>query len=403
MRLLDASLVAAISHHAQAFGLDFKGWCATNQVSRSTAYRHKKRIEELGRWEPLSTRPKSRPDHQTPPEVEAEILQLRRELQDQPGQDCGADNVGYYLQQIAELDDWAERGWRVSSRATIHKIIKQHGLVRPQPRKRPKSSYRRFSYARPRDCYQIDATEVKLAVGEKAVVFEALDDCTRCLVATVACEAETGAGAVAAITAAFHRFGVPALVLADNGSAFTSRTRSTGVSRFTRVVTAAGARLIHSSPYHPQTCGKVERHHRTFKAWLADQPTTPASIAELQAACDRYQDWYNNRRRHSVWNKPPQQAWNDAPPTADQASFPSSTTRSSKSSPSSATATSNSAARPWSLSAEPTPAAKSPCSSTATMSPSTAPPAPPSDICTLTGPEPGNTSGRPPNLCPTTT
>src|SRR5215213_1258361 len=179
MRLLDASLVAAISYHAEAFGVDFKGWCAANNVSRSTAYRHKKRIEELGRWQPLSTRPKSRPDHQTPPEVEAEIVQLRRELEQQPGHDCGADNIGYRLQQIAELHDWAERGWRVPSRATIHKIIKQHGLVRPQPKKRPKSSYRRFAYARPRDCYQIDATEVRLSGGEKAVVFEVLDDCTR--------------------------------------------------------------------------------------------------------------------------------------------------------------------------------------------------------------------------------
>jgi transposase InsO family protein len=312
MRLLDATLVAAIGHHAEAFGQDFKGWCAANNVSRSTAYRHKNRIEELGRWEPLSTRPKSRPDHQTPPEVEAEIVRLRQELEEEPGQDCGADNVGYYLRQIAVFDDWAKRGWRVPSRATIHKIMKRHGLVRPQPRKRPKSSYRRFAYARPRDCYQIDATEVRLAGGQKAVVFEVLDDCTRCLVATLASEVENSAGAVAAITDAFQQFGVPALVLADNGSAFTSRTRSTGTSRFTRVVTAAGARLIHSSPYHPQTCGKVERHHRTFKAWLADQPT-PASIAELQVACNRYQNWYNTRRRHSEWNKPPQQAWDDAP------------------------------------------------------------------------------------------
>jgi transposase InsO family protein len=312
MRLLDASLVAAINHHAEAFGLDFKGWCAANNVSRSTAYRHKKRIEELGRWEPLSTRPKSRPDHQTPPEVEAEILQLRRELQEQPGQDCGADNVRYYLQQIAELDDWAARGWRVPSRATIHKIMKRQGLVRPQPRKRPKSSYRRFAYAQPRDCYQIDATEIILAHRHKAVVFEVLDDCTRLLVATLAWEVEDAAGAITAITRAFHEFGVPALVLADNGSAFTCRTRSASVSRFTRVMTAAGARLIHSSPYHPQTCGKIERHHRTFKAWLADQPA-PANITELQAACDRYQHWYNIRRRHSAWNKPPQQAWDDAP------------------------------------------------------------------------------------------
>jgi len=313
MRLLDAALVAAISHQAEVFGQDFKGWCAANNISRSTAYRHKKRIEELGRWEPLSTRPKSRPDHQTPPQVEAEIVQLRQELEEQPGQDCGADNVGYYLQQIAVLEDWAERGWRVPSRATIHKIMKRHGLVRPEPQKRPKSSYRRFAYARPRDCYQIDATEVRLAGGAKAVVFEVLDDRTRLLVATLAWEVENAAGAIAAITRAFDRFGVPALVLADNGSAFTCRTRSTGTSRFTRMVTAAGARLIHSSPYHPQTCGKVERHHRTFKAWLHAQPVPPANLAELQAVCDSYQAWYNTGRRHSAWNKPPQQAWDDAP------------------------------------------------------------------------------------------
>jgi len=86
-------------------------------------------------------------------------------------------------------------------------------------------------------------------------------------------------------------------------------------------VTTAGARLIHSSPYHPQTCGKVERHHRTFKAWLADQPT-PANLTQLQAACDQYQAWYNTHRRHSAWNKPPQQAWNDAPTLSGPSQLP---------------------------------------------------------------------------------
>ena len=110
MRLLDAALVAAIGHRAEVFGQDFKSWCAANKVSRSTAYRHKQRIEELGRWQPLSTRPKSRPGHQTPAGVEAKIVQLRQQLAQQPGQDCGADNVGYRLQQIAVLDDWDALG-----------------------------------------------------------------------------------------------------------------------------------------------------------------------------------------------------------------------------------------------------------------------------------------------------
>ena len=299
-------------HGANVFGGNFRLWCTVNKISRATAYRHRKRVLELGRWEPLSTRPVSRVGHATPVEVEAEVVRLRRELAEVPGQDYGADTVRYYLGQVAEREGWAARGITVPSRATVHKIMRRHGLVDPEPRKRPKSSYRRFAYARPRDCYQIDATQVMLAGGAKAVVFEVLDDCTRTLVATLAWDIENGAGAITAITTAFAAYGVPALVLADNGSSFTSRLTRGGTSKFTRVVRDAGARLIHSSPYHPQTCGKVERHHRTFKAWLAAQPA-PATRAELQTLCESYQHWYNHQRRHSAWDCPPATAWTNAP------------------------------------------------------------------------------------------
>lgn len=306
VKLLDAALVAAVTHGADVFDGDFKRWCELNQIPRSTAYRHKKRIEEEGRWAPRSQRPQSCPHH-TPEPVEAEVVRLRTGL----GRENGADNIGYHLAQSAAEQGWAERGWTVPCRATINKILTRHGLVVPEPKKKPKSSYRRFAYAQPRDCYQIDATEVRLAGTGKAVVFEVLDDCSRVLVATHAADAETGPAAIAAIGKAFTDFGVPALVLSDNGTAFTSRLTKGGTSKFTRAVTTAGARLIHSSPYHPQTCGKVERHHRTFKAWLAEQPA-PADLTQLQELCDRYQHDYNTRRRHSAFNQPPQQAWDTA-------------------------------------------------------------------------------------------
>jgi putative transposase len=311
MKLLDAALVALVAHGAGVFDDNLARWCRVNNVSRATAYRHLKRIRERGRWEPDSTRPRTRAGHATPLEVEAEVVRLRRELAEQPGEEVGADNVRYYLSQLALLDGWAERGWVVPSRATIHKIMKRHGLVRPEPAKRPRSSYRRFVYARPRDCYQIDATEVRLGAG-KAVVVEVLDDCSRVLVATHAADSETADAVIAAVQRAFDDYGVPALVLSDNGAAFTSRFTKGGTSRFTRHVRTAGARLIHSSPYHPQTCGKVERHHRTFKAWLAQQPS-PSTLTELQQLCDRYQRWYNQQRRHSAANQPPLRTWDSAP------------------------------------------------------------------------------------------
>jgi hypothetical protein len=46
---------------------------------------------------------------------------------------------------------------------------------------------------------------------------------------------------------------------------------------------AMGIKQLRSRPRHPQTCGKLERYHRTFKEFYADEGPT-ASIDELQAA-----------------------------------------------------------------------------------------------------------------------
>ncbi|MGW4393814.1 integrase core domain-containing protein [Amycolatopsis nivea] len=240
----------------------------------------------------------------------AEIVRLRAELVP----DNGADPIRDALQELALEQGWDAQGWRVPARATINRILARAGLLDRNPRKRPNASLRRFAYARPRDCYQIDATEVVLADGTKAVVFDVLDDCTRLLVACHAALSETSAAAVAAVTAAADACGAPGIVLSDNGSAFTSRHRAhTKPSAFTSTVTGWGSRLIHSSPYHPQTCGKVERHHQTLKRWLACQPAQPATLAELQTLLDTYREYYNTRRRHSaLGRRTPHDTWTSA-------------------------------------------------------------------------------------------
>lgn len=302
--MLDAALTASLELGAEPFGESFAAWCVQNGVSRATAYRHRARIAASGVWVPLSRRPLSCP-HQTPEVVRELVIGLRESL---PGRQNGADQIRYQLQQVALSQGWDRRGWAVPSRATIHKIVRAAGLVTPAPGKRPRSSYRRFAYARPRDCYQIDATVIDPG---RLVVFEVIDDATRVLVAALAWGCEDGAGAVTAMRRAFTDYGVPALVLTDNGAAFTDSRLTGAQTQFTRLIHNSGARLIHSSPYHPQTCGKVERAHQTFKGWLADQPT-PADQTELQARCDDYQRWYNTIRRHSAHDGPPQQAWDHA-------------------------------------------------------------------------------------------
>ena len=306
MRLMDATLVAGAKIENVA------EWCRVNGVNVRTFYRHRQRIEAEGEWRPRSRRPKNSPGA-TPPEIVAEILRLRAEL----APDNGADNIRASLETLATRQDWAGKGWRVPVRATVNRILDRHGLLVKNPAKKPRSSWRRFSYARPRDCYQIDGTEHVLADGGKAVVIDVIDDCSRVWVAAHACQAETIDTAITAIEDAVTEWGAPAMVLADNGTAFAHPERGkdkTLTSRFSRTLAERHRiRVIHSSPYHPQTCGKVERLHQSAAKLLTHHyPDPPATIAELQHRLDHVRHHYNTRRRHGSLDTTPHAFWRTA-------------------------------------------------------------------------------------------
>jgi hypothetical protein len=283
------------------------GWCREHGINPRTFYRHRARIAAEGSWRARSRRPHSSPG-MTGPDLDGWICKLRAEL----GVDNGAD---FIRDALIDLHARTSPAWTVPARSTINRVLARHDLLDRNPAKRPRSSWRRFAFARPRDCYQIDATMYHLASGRLVAIFDVLDDCTRLLVACHAAPAETAAAAVTAITKAVTAHGPPALVLADNGSAFTHRHRHDhpAPSQFTRTVHALGTRLIHSSPYHPQTCGKVERHHQTLKKWLAAHPP-PATMARLQRLLDTYREHYNHRRHSALPQRgTPHHAWSTAP------------------------------------------------------------------------------------------
>ncbi|GFU57949.1 retrovirus-related Pol polyprotein from transposon opus [Nephila pilipes] len=54
------------------------------------------------------------------------------------------------------------------------------------------------------------------------------------------------------------RFGVPATIITDQGRQFESKL-------FRKIAAICGAKVVHTTPYHPQCDGKVERLHRTLK------------------------------------------------------------------------------------------------------------------------------------------
>lgn len=77
-------------------------------------------------------------------------------------------------------------------------------------------------------------------------------------------------------------------MLSDNGAIFTAEARH-GVCVMQTELLALGISFKHSRPYHPQTCGKVERFRQTLKKYLfAQRPTR--SLPALQAQLDHFVD-----------------------------------------------------------------------------------------------------------------
>jgi len=285
---MQVKLAVALARFSQGERLDVRATCRELGVSRPTFYKYAARFKESG-LDGLferSRKPLTSPG-QTPAAVEDRIVWWRKTL-GEDGWDNGAQSIAYRM---------ARAGENPPSVRTVHRILVRRGLVEPAPTKRPRSSYRSFSFARTNDCWQSDATEWSLADGTPATVFHLLDDATRKALNSTAAASENGATAVACVSAAITEFGIPAMFLSDNGSAFSQKLRG-GQSSLERMLHVLGVRVVTSSPYHPQTCGKTERYHQTFKKWLAAHPQ-PATIAELQALATTFDALYNSERPHS--------------------------------------------------------------------------------------------------------
>ena len=91
-------------------------------------------------------------------------------------------------------------------------------------------------------------------------------------------------------------------MLSDNAAVFTGIPRRGGRVALEIELASLGISFRHSRPYHPQTCGKVERFHQTLKRWLVRQPDAP-TLRTLQRQLDTFRDYYNTRRPHRALHR----------------------------------------------------------------------------------------------------
>lgn len=239
--------------------------------------------------QPRSRRPRSCP-HAAAPDVQAAILELRRDLED-GGYDHGPHTIAHHL---------GLRGSDVPSVATIWRVLKRHGLITPQPQKRPKSSFIRFAAQLPNELWQADTTHWHLADGSDVEILNCVDDHSRLLLISDAFITVKAADVVHSFAAAWLVHGLPTALLTDNGAVFSGKSRK-GKVLLESELERLGIVGKHSTPYHPQTCGKVERFHQTLKRYLGKQTPAP-SLPVLQAQLDAFRAYYNQQRPHRALN-----------------------------------------------------------------------------------------------------
>lgn len=281
-------LAVALARHLDK-ELNVAAFCANAGISRQSFYNYEARYvaEGLTGLLPRSRAPRHHPN-QTPEVMEHLIEQWRHQLAED-GWDSGARSIWARMTRAGQNPPH----WR-----TIHRILVRRGQIEPEPKKRPRSSFKRFAATHPNGIWQIDGMEWALADGRKQVIVRILDDHSRKTLGSVVADTEDSAAAWAALEKAMRRYGRPAMFLSDNSLAFNGsrKHRTVLVERNLR---ALGVAVVAATARHPQTCGKAEREHQTIQQWLLAHP--PAKTPEeLQRLVDTYDEIYNDHRPHQA-------------------------------------------------------------------------------------------------------
>jgi len=269
-------------------GRPIKELARTHGASASWLFKllRRYRLEGEAGLVPRSRRPRTSPSR-IADLYEDEVVALRKELAD-AGYDAGAETIHFHLAKIHR---------HPPSVSTIWRILKARGFVTPQPHKRPKSSYVRFCADLPNEWWQADVTHVQLENGAIFEVLNVIDDHSRLCVASRAMVHVKSHDVIRVLHHAAEKWGYPAAFLTDNGLIFSGHARYGVANAFEQELFALGIGVKHARPYHPQTCGKVERFHQTLKKHLAAQEGIETK-KQLQRALDRFGTYYNEVRPH---------------------------------------------------------------------------------------------------------
>jgi transposase InsO family protein len=179
-----------------------------------------------------------------------------------------------------------------ASPATVYRVLARAGLL---DRWNPKPSKKGTGFVqplRPHQHWHIDIAYLNIG-GTFYYLCSILDGASRAIVHWEIRERMTEADVECILQQGRERFpeAMPRII-SDNGPQFIARD-------FKEFIRVAGMTHVRTSPYYPQSNGKIERWHKTIKG-DAIRTAAPASLDEARALVQRYVEYYNAARLHSA-------------------------------------------------------------------------------------------------------
>jgi transposase InsO family protein len=178
------------------------------------------------------------------------------------------------------------------SPASVYRVLKGAGLL---DRHTPKPSSKGKGFVQPLQPHQhwhVDVSHLNIC-GTFYYQCSILDGYSRFIVHWEIREAMTEADIEQIIQRAREKFPkAKPRIISDNGPQFIAKD-------FKEFIRVCGMSHARTSPYYPQSNGKIERWHRILKEDCI-RPGTPLSLEDAQRIVARFVEHYNTVRLHSA-------------------------------------------------------------------------------------------------------
>jgi len=178
------------------------------------------------------------------------------------------------------------------SPSSVYRVLKNAGLMQRWNRKASKKGTGFHQPLKPHEHWHIDISYINVC-GTFYYMCSVLDGFSRYIVHWEIREAMTEADIEIILQRAREKFpDAKPRIISDNGPQFISKD-------FKEFIRISGMTHVKTSPYYPQSNGKLERYHKTIKSTCI-RTQTPLSLEDAQRVVADFVDHYNDQRLHSA-------------------------------------------------------------------------------------------------------